>query len=130
MQERIQTKVKDGDAIDLVPAILIGAALIVMTGILTIFNTGDDDLQAAIFPPWMPEEEAFRHVLTSNASIVRFGLNGHVIVVKPNGPGFADHIKQAGALAVINPLGFGACGTGAVINKKVQARHDPIALAR
>ncbi|NVJ93384.1 MAG: hypothetical protein HWE34_17090 [Methylocystaceae bacterium] len=102
---------------DLIPAICIGILIIVSVSILTIFNTPKDSLVAVVFPPWISEEKAFQLVVELDASVVRFGFSGQIVVAKPHSVEFENKIKSVGAWAVVNPLAFGGCGAGKKVTK-------------
>ncbi|NVK17494.1 MAG: hypothetical protein HWE30_02220 [Methylocystaceae bacterium] len=116
----MQTKQKntdDGRFIDLIPAICIGMLIIISVAILTIFNVSKSSLVAVVFPPWVSEEQAFQLVIEADASVVRLGLSGQIVVAKPQSAEFKNKIIGVGAWAVVNPLAFGGCGTGRQITK-------------
>ena len=64
---------------------------------------------AAIFPPWMSQERVVAEVARSGALVVRQGALQSILVVHGEGPGLADRLYAAGALAVIDPVAFGGC---------------------
>ena len=68
-----------------------------------------DSVVAVIFPPWWSPDRAFAAAASAEASIVRVGGFGSVLVVQPaamNGP---DRLYRAGAWLLLNPTGLGAC---------------------
>jgi hypothetical protein len=64
---------------------------------------------AAIFPPWMSRERVLTQVALSGGRAVRQGALDSILVVHGEGPGLADRLYAAGALAVIDPVAFGGC---------------------
>jgi len=64
---------------------------------------------AAIFPPWMSRERVVTEVARSGALVVRQGSLQSILVVHGEGPGLADRLYAAGALAVLDPVAFGGC---------------------
>ncbi|WP_038012643.1 hypothetical protein [Terasakiella pusilla] len=86
--------------------------MIISVAFLTIFNVPKHSLVAVVFPPWVSEERAFQLVVEADASVVRLGLSGQIVVAKPHSVEFENKIKHVGAWAVVNPLAFGGCGSG------------------
>jgi hypothetical protein len=68
-----------------------------------------DTVVAAIFPPWWSTDRVFAAAASAEASIVRVGGFGSMLIVQPaamNGP---DRLYRAGAWLLLNPTGIGAC---------------------
>ena len=75
-----------------------------------IFRPGPGDAAVAvIFPPWWSTDRAFAAAASAEASIVRAGGFGSVLVVQPAAFDGLDRLYRAGAWLLLNPTGVGAC---------------------
>ena len=113
-------RVDDGSPKTLLPAIALGLGIILSTGYLTVFDVPEDSVVAVVFPPWVGDEAAFSKVVSLGALPIRTGFGGTVQVVMPPSAAFKARIMDLGAWAIVNPLGFGGCGTGGAAGKNRQ----------
>jgi len=68
-----------------------------------------DSAVAVIFPPWWTADRAFAAAAAAEASIVRVGAVGSVLVVQPSALNGLQRLYRAGAWLAVNPTGLGAC---------------------
>jgi hypothetical protein len=68
-----------------------------------------DDAVAVIFPPWWTADRAFAAAAEAEASIIRAGAFGSVLVVQPAALNGLQRLYRAGAWLAVNPTGSGAC---------------------
>ena len=66
---------------------------------------------AVVFPPWWPREHAAAAVAAAGGLIVREGINGAVLVIRPTDPMLAERLRENGAWLIVNPLAAGGCLT-------------------
>ena len=64
---------------------------------------------AVIFAPWTDEGTAFTRAVTAGGRFVRFGGSSFVVVVEPEGAGYLQRVKSAGALLIVDPRVLAAC---------------------
>ena len=122
-------RVDDGSAKNMLPALALGLAIIASTGYLTVFDIPEDSVVAVVFPPWVGDEAAFSKVVSLGALPIRTELGGSVQVVLPPSAAFKARIVELGAWAIVNPLGFGGCGTGGE-TKKNPEEHPAVQAKR
>ncbi len=111
--------VEDGAPSDMVPAILIGVAGFLAVAYFTVFSVPENSIVAVVFPPSITLEEAYVKITNADALVIREELDGMVMVVMPQHPKFIEQIQSYGAWTVVNPLGFGGCGSGGLVTKKL-----------
>jgi hypothetical protein len=68
-----------------------------------------DSVVAVIFPPWWTADRVFAAAAAADASIVRAGGFGPVLVVQPAATNGLQRLYHAGAWLAMNPTGIGAC---------------------
>ena len=109
----------------MLPAAALGLGIIVSIGYLTVFDIPEDSVVAVVFPPWVGDDAAFSKVVSLGALPIRTGFGGTVQVVMPPSAAFKARVMELGAWAIVNPLGFGGCGTGG--GNKQSLQDDPVA---
>jgi len=62
-----------------------------------------------IFAPWTGADAAFVRAVEAGGRFVRFGGLPFVVVVMPEAADYADRVKAAGALLIVDPLVLAAC---------------------
>lgn len=107
------------ELLNFLPPLFIGLATVAIIAALTVFHTSKNSIVAVLFPPWYSQDAIFHKVLSTGGSLVRFELNGKIAIVLPDDTAFEDEITAAGAWAILNPLGFGGCGTGIDLTKNL-----------
>jgi hypothetical protein len=76
------------------------------------FRAGPGDkVVAVIFPPWWTLDRAFNAAASAEASIVRVGGLGSILVVEPAATNGLERLYRAGAWLSVNPAGVGGCLT-------------------
>lgn len=66
---------------------------------------------AAVFPPWWGLTRAFGAAAAAGGNVLRSGAWPALIVTQSPDPGFATRLHAAGAWLVLDPFGFGTCGS-------------------
>lgn len=64
----------------------------------------------AVFPPWWSTGRVWRAAGSAGA-VVNGGASSFVLVLHASTPGLADRARRAGALLLLDPRGFGGCGS-------------------
>jgi hypothetical protein len=62
-----------------------------------------------IFAPWVDADTAFVRAVSAGGRFVRFGGPSFVVIVEPEAAGYAERIKDAGALLLVDPQVIAAC---------------------
>jgi hypothetical protein len=70
-----------------------------------------DPLQGVgvVFAPWTPADAAFGRAVEAGGRFVRFGALPFIVVVTPETADYADRVRAAGALFVVDPQILAAC---------------------
>lgn len=100
---------------------IILCLVICVAGVAVSISAGapnDDSAVVAIFPPWWPASRAFA-AASDVGAIVDGGAFPFVLVVQSQRPGLGDRLRAAGALLLLNPLGFGGCVASPSRNQNV-----------
>ena len=62
-----------------------------------------------VFAPWIGADAAFVRSVEAGGRFVRFGAFPFIVVVTPETADYADHVRAAGALLVVDPRVLAAC---------------------
>jgi len=104
-----QTEPTGGRAwLDVLPAILLGFAGLLVTIAMTLARPSPEGTFAVVFPPWADRDANLAAVATADTVIVREVMAGSVLVRSDN-PAFREHLRATHAIAVINPGSAGGC---------------------
>lgn len=79
---------------------------------------GDDSSIVAVFPPWWSASRALA-AASDVGAVLNGGAFSFVLVVQSQRPGLGDRLRAAGALFLLNPQGFGGCGSTMSGNRDV-----------
>lgn len=110
MKDKIDSDASKSDALTLyLPAIFILLVTSIAIVWLSIFDLDDDGPVAVIFPPGQSAEKTFHLIAQTDATIIRYGLIGGIVIVQPLSPKFFEQSRKLGAIAVTNPITFGGC---------------------
>lgn len=100
---------------------IILCLVICVAGAAVSLSTGapnDDSAVVAVFPPWWPSSRAVA-AASDVGAIVDGGAFPFVLIVQSQNPGLGERLRAAGALLLLNPLGFGGCLTSPSRNPNV-----------
>src|SRR5215467_5009146 len=62
-----------------------------------------------VFAPWIDADAAFIRSVEAGGRFVRFGAFPFIVVVTPETADYADHVRAAGALFIVDPRVLAAC---------------------
>jgi hypothetical protein len=62
-----------------------------------------------VFAPWTGADAAFVRAVEAGGRFVRFGGLPFIVVVTPEAADYADRVRAAGALFIVDPLILAAC---------------------
>ena len=62
-----------------------------------------------IFAPWTGADAAFVRAVEAGGRFVRFGGLPFIVVVMPEAADYAERVRAAGALLVVDPVALAAC---------------------
>src|SRR5262245_35054824 len=62
-----------------------------------------------VFAPWTGADAAFVRAVEAGGRFVRFGGLPFIVVVTPEADDYADRVRSAGALFIVDPLILAAC---------------------
>lgn len=88
----------------------------------------DDNLVAAIFPPWWSEARSIAAVASADGAILGWGRFRTIVITRSDQPGFAERLHDAGALLLVEPSELTGCSADtakkSVANKHVQGGNE------
>ncbi|MCA0201656.1 MAG: hypothetical protein LCH56_12600 [Proteobacteria bacterium] len=67
---------------------------------------------AAVFAPWLSNEDVLARVIAAGARPVRFGKVGTIAVVTLEDKDTSAALRRRGAWLLLDPIAAGGCGTG------------------
>ena len=93
------------------PLLITASTLVVAAAGVLAAPLSPDSAVAAVFPPWWQREQAAAAVAVAGGLIVREGINGTIVVVRPTGPLLAERLREQGALLIVDPIAASGCLT-------------------
>jgi hypothetical protein len=62
-----------------------------------------------VFAPWTDANIAFARAVSAGGRFVRFGGPSFIVIVEPEAADYAQRVKEAGALLLVDPQVLAAC---------------------
>ncbi|MEQ8394365.1 hypothetical protein [Thalassobaculum sp.] len=103
------------------PSAIAALTLMVAAAGVLAAPLSPDSAVAAVFPPWWQREQSAAAVASAGGLIIREGINGTILVVRPTGPRLAERLREHGAILIVNPIAASGCLTAPILPQAPRA---------
>lgn len=90
-------------------AAMASVSVVVVVAMAFAPSGADGAAVAVVYTPWTSSRDALTRAVEAGARFVRFGALPFIVVVMPEGKGYAARARAGGALFMADPQAVGGC---------------------